>query len=132
MPRATTWDEARPSTRSPANSMRPARSGRSPETARRVVVFPAPLLPIRATVSPSRTSSDASCTAVMSPYPTWMPSSLRRMDILFPEVRLDDPAIGRHLARRARRYVLAEREHDDPMREGHDRAHVVLDQEHGD
>ena len=67
MPRATTCEDARPSTRSPANSMRPARSGKSPEMARRVVVFPAPLLPIRATVSPSRTSSEASCTAVMSP-----------------------------------------------------------------
>src|SRR6266542_1169057 len=54
------------------------------------------------------------------------------MDILFSEVGLDDAAFGRDLAGRARRDLLAEREHDDPMGERHHRAHIVLDQEHGD
>ena len=38
-----------PSSRAPSNSMRPARSGRSPLIARRVVVLPAPFEPISAT-----------------------------------------------------------------------------------
>src|SRR5215472_16123046 len=115
MPRATTWEEGRPSSRSPANSMAPVRSGRRPEIARRVVVLPAPCPPISATTSPS-----------------WRRSSLSRMDILFPEVGLDHPAIGSDLARRAGGDLLPEGQHDDAMRERHHRAHVVLDEQHGD
>ena len=36
----------------PANSMAPFRGGKSPEMARRVVVLPAPLPPIKVTTSP--------------------------------------------------------------------------------
>jgi hypothetical protein len=67
MPRATICAEPRPSSRSPSSSMRPARTGRSPLIARRVVVLPAPLAPISATASPWRTSSETPAIAVRSP-----------------------------------------------------------------
>src|SRR5215469_5788442 len=54
------------------------------------------------------------------------------MDILFPEVGLDHPTVSSDLARRAGGDLLPEGQHDDAMRERHDRAHVVLDEKHGD
>src|SRR5499425_2306310 len=88
MPRATTWEEGRPSRRSPAKSMAPLRRGRRPEIGRR--------------------------------------------EGLFPEVGLDYPAVSSDLARRAGGDLLPEAQHDDAMRERHHRAHVVLDEKHGD
>jgi hypothetical protein len=67
MPRATARAGEGRTSGSPCHSMRPRRSGSRPEIARSVVVFPAPLLPMRATASPARTSSDRPCTAVRSP-----------------------------------------------------------------
>src|SRR5262245_7995176 len=67
MPRATIWAERSPSRRAPSNSIRPARTGKSPLIARRVVVLPAPLPPISATASPGRTSSETPAIAVRSP-----------------------------------------------------------------
>src|SRR6266404_2398058 len=61
-----------------------------------------------------------------------MPSMRSRMDILVSEIGLDDPAVGGHDARGALRDLLPEGQHDDPVREGHDGPHVVLDEEDGD
>ena len=51
----------------PWNSMAPEVGRRSPETARSVVLFPAPLAPMRATILPSGTSSEIPCSAWMTP-----------------------------------------------------------------
>src|SRR5947208_1780164 len=61
-----------------------------------------------------------------------MPSMRSRMDILVSEIGLDDPAVGGHGARGALGDLLPEGQHDDPVREGHDGPHVVLDEEDGD
>ena len=45
----------------------PARTGRSPETVFSVVVLPAPLAPIRVTISPSSTVKEMSRMASMRP-----------------------------------------------------------------
>ena len=51
----------------PANTTRPAAAGTSPEMARRVDVFPAPLGPMMATTSPSPTSREIPFTAATLP-----------------------------------------------------------------
>ena len=51
----------------PSKTIRPADSGRSPEIVFRVVVLPAPLAPIRATISPSSTASVTSFSAAILP-----------------------------------------------------------------
>ena len=53
MPRPTISADRSPSRRAPSSSITPRRTGSSPEIARSVVVLPAPLPPIRATVSPA-------------------------------------------------------------------------------
>ena len=67
MPRATTRAGESPSIRAPSSAIVPRRSGTSPEIARSVVVLPAPLPPMSATISPAPTSSDTSRTATRSP-----------------------------------------------------------------
>jgi hypothetical protein len=66
-PRATICAEPSPSSRSPASSMRPARTARSPLIVLSAVVLPAPLAPINATASPCLTSSETPEIAVRSP-----------------------------------------------------------------
>src|SRR5713101_4493929 len=56
--------------RRPPNRMRPASSRMSADTARRVVVLPAPLAPSRATTLPSGTLSETSDSARTPPYET--------------------------------------------------------------
>ena len=50
----------------PANVIRPDRRT-VPETARSVVVFPAPFAPSTATIEPSGTSSETPCSACTGP-----------------------------------------------------------------
>ena len=52
---------------SPSKTMRPAAGASSPDTAFRVVDFPAPLAPIRVTNSPRLTTMDRSRTALTFP-----------------------------------------------------------------
>ena len=51
----------------PLKLMVPARTGRSPETVFIVVVLPAPLAPMRVTISPSSTVKEMSRMASMRP-----------------------------------------------------------------
>jgi hypothetical protein len=52
---------------SPANTIFPALAGVRPDIERRVVVFPAPLEPIRVTTSPSATVSEMPFSASIAP-----------------------------------------------------------------
>lgn len=52
---------------SPLNTIRPEAIGRIPEMARIVVDLPAPLAPIRATISPSLTVRLMPCSALIRP-----------------------------------------------------------------
>src|SRR3954463_6635922 len=65
-PRATASGVARPS-RLPPSTTSPVRRT-VPDTARRVVVLPAPFAPRSATISPSSTVSETLCSATTCPY----------------------------------------------------------------
>ena len=51
----------------PSNHTEPADSGRSPESARIIVVLPAPFAPSIVTSSPSRTTMETPCSASIRP-----------------------------------------------------------------
>src|SRR5579884_899975 len=104
--------------------MPPARTGCSREMARSSVVFPAPLAPRRATVSPSATRRVIPWSTSRSPYPACRSSISSTGG---PQVRLDDPRIGQHLRRRTLGDPLTVVEDDDAGTERHHGLHDVLD-----
>ena len=67
MPRATILCAGVRVISCPRNRILPDRARTSPEIARSVVDFPAPLAPMRVTISPSATSRETPCRASMSP-----------------------------------------------------------------
>src|SRR5919198_382910 len=112
----------------------PERGWRRPEIALSVVVFPAPLLPRSATISPRPTSSPTPLSARISPYATSSASTLSTAGppggrAARAEVRPDDPCVALDLARRPLRDLLARVEHGHPVGYLHHDAHVVLDQD---
>src|SRR5574337_1403733 len=107
------------------------RWGRSrPAMVRRMVLFPAPLLPMRLTTSPRFTVKETSCTARRSLYPTDSP--LTSSMISLSKVRLDDLLVDDDLLRRALDNLPPRRDDDDTVRQLHDRFHDVLDDHEGD
>src|SRR5438132_854298 len=86
MPCRTTRQAGAPAIGRPSITMLPRAARSAPATVRRSDVLPAPLGPITATISPSPTSSDTSCSASISPCfttrfrtfnmgaPTWPPN----------------------------------------------------------
>src|SRR5689334_23231285 len=115
---------------SPLKVIVPWATGRSPEIARMVVDFPAPLAPIRATISPSPTVRLMPCRAWMRPYinvTSFSSSSIGRHS----QVRRDHSRVVPHLGGRPLSDLLAELQHHDPVGHTHDQAHVVLDEQHG-
>ena len=69
-PRATISSGRSPSIRRPSRTISPAASRASPVIARNVVVLPAPFAPMRATMSPSSSSTDTSVMARTWSYRT--------------------------------------------------------------
>ena len=67
MPRATSRCEGRRVTSSPRKRTRPPEGSSIFETARSVVVLPAPFAPMSATTSPAGTSSEMPRSASMAP-----------------------------------------------------------------
>src|SRR4051794_5144414 len=61
----------------PSNKYVPARTGIRPESARIRVVFPAPLEPTNAVISPRRTTMSTPHSTSISPYPARNPCSSR-------------------------------------------------------
>src|SRR5262245_51349856 len=125
MPRPTISSLARAvrSIRSPSLSrMISRRSGQTmPMRHLMSALLPLPLVPSKATVSPSRTSMETPCRTRTAPYP----ASTFRTTILFAKVGLLHGRVPHDLVRRALRDARARVEDDDPLREAHHRAHDV-------
>jgi len=102
------------------------RAGRtSPEIALRVVVFPAPFAPMRATTSPWSTSKAMPWTASIAPYRTTRSrtSSMGSAIVVAPEVRLAHGRIRLDLGRCAFGDLPAEVEDRDPLAGTHHQTH---------
>src|SRR5688572_4619340 len=98
-----------------------------PETARSVVVFPAPFAPRIATTSPSSIASETPWSALIAPYRA--STSCSSSSGIVSEVRLDHRGVGPHLRRWALRDLAPEVEHVDSIGDRHDQVHVVLDEQ---
>ena len=66
-PSRTSWWGGTPVISLPAKEIAPLRGRTMPEMARRVVLLPAPLLPMRVTISPGSTESETPFRAWMAP-----------------------------------------------------------------
>src|SRR5450432_2911668 len=116
-----------------------------PEMARIVVVFPAPLEPIKVTTLPLGTSSEMPCSTSTLPYAACrletvsMPRlalsgrggarcAMVRIGRNASEIRFDDLGIRLHQRRFFLGNLLAEVEDRDPVGNRHHHVHVVLDQ----
>src|SRR5687767_1054229 len=130
MPAAARWCAGMRVTSLPSNTILPRRGSMAPATPRMVVLLPAPLAPIRVTISPSATSNDTARTAGTSPYASSRFSTLSSK--LAPEVGRDHLRVRLHLARRAfeQRHAVVHDEH--ALGDVHDEVHVVLDHHHRD
>src|SRR3954462_11394109 len=112
--------------------MRPLCGRSRPEMVASVVVLPAPLAPIRATISPSSISR-------LMPRRAWVPprrtctSSSRSMRALSatPEIGLDYGWISLDVVGRSGRQQAALVDHDQPLADSHHHLHVMLDQKRG-
>src|SRR5436190_2017347 len=94
-----------------------------------VVDFPAPLAPMRATISPSLTSRLIPWRAWIRPYSSVIlsiSSSIGR----YPQVGGDHLRIVPDLGRRPFGDLPAELQYHDPVAHPHDQPHVVLDEQH--
>src|SRR5690606_23282129 len=98
----------------------------SPDTERSVVVLPAPLAPMRQTISPSLTSNEMPLMAWITPKWTFrsLTSSIGR---LLSQVGLDHQRVVADVLGRALTDDGAVVEHVDALADPHDEAHVVLD-----
>src|SRR6185436_3872799 len=116
-------------TSTPSKRIFPFLESIDPATPRMVVLLPAPLAPIRVTISPSATSKDTSRTAGTSPYASsrFVTSSSK----FASEVGLDHARIRLHLARRALEDAHAVVHDEHALRHVHHQVHVVLDDEDG-
>src|SRR3954469_4240523 len=116
-------------TSTPSKKILPFVESIDPATPRRVVLLPAPLAPIRLTISPSATSKDRSRTAGTSPYASsrFFTSSSK----LAPEVSLDHARVRLHFARRALEEPHAVVHDQHALGDVHYEVHVVLDHDDG-
>src|SRR3981081_2835702 len=116
---------------SPLQDIEPAVGRSRPEIVLSVVVLPAPLPPIKATISPTSTLNEMPLRTSMWPSLTLMLSTL---SILGPpaEMGLDHLWIALNLTGRAFRDLAAEVEHPHALADLHDEAHIVFDQQDGD
>src|SRR5207302_8458520 len=114
----------------PAKRIFPRRGSIAPATPRSVVLLPAPLAPISATISPAATSKETARQAGTSPYASSTLSTLRSE--FAAQIGLDDARVCLHLARRAFEERHAMVHHEHALRDVHDQVHVVLHDEHRD
>src|SRR5262245_20688188 len=137
-PRRTMACEAMPTSELPSKTTSPSRGARSPEMARSVVVLPAPLLPSRATTSPSPTRKVTPFKARISPSDTWRfrtSSTLglrARCPLAAAEIGFDDAGVLLDVGGAPLGNLLPVVEHGDVVGDLHDHAHVVLDEEDGE
>src|SRR5438309_782003 len=122
MPRSTMRWAATLASEAPSQRIPPARGRSRPAMQRISVVLPAPLGPSSATISPTRTSSVAPESARNGPYEA---STLSTCSMA--EVHLDDGGVGGDGVGPAFGDLLAGAQHDDALRESHQRPDDVLD-----
>src|ERR1700754_1515227 len=126
----------------PSNHTDPDVNGSSPDSARIVVVLPAPLEPNSVTSLPSCTFNEMPCRARILPYCTTMSRTSSRTGLWafcgslvcvigHPQVRRDDLGVLADLGWQAVGDLAAELQHDDAVGDTHDQSHVVLDEQHG-
>src|SRR5262249_43417120 len=116
-------------TSTPSKRIFPFLEDIEPATPRMVVLLPAPLAPIRVTISPSATWNDTPRTAAISPYATSRLSTSSSK--LVSEIGLADARVRLHRARRAFDQPQAMVQHEHALRHVHHQVHVVLDHDHG-
>src|ERR687898_2279379 len=131
MPAAQMRCGARPVMSLPSKATRPASGAWKPAMAANSVVFPAPLGPIRPTISPWRTSSEAWSTAFRPPNDLESPrtSSMARLSSEQPHQALRQTRHDQHqhdaVDHEAERLDVLQRRHDA----GHGARHLVDDRE---
>src|SRR5947209_1490083 len=91
-----------------------------------VVDLPAPLGPIRTVIAPFSAARVTSHRTCVPSYPAWTPSR-RNIRRLRAEVRLDHRRIFDDLLWGPFRDLATLFDHDDEVREDHDRSHHMLD-----
>src|SRR5258708_33342623 len=97
-----------------------------------VVVFPAPLRPIRQTISPLATSILMSCSTWLALYQALRFSTCSIRSVL-PLAKIDPlyRFVLANLRRCSLRKELAVMQHQDAVTDAHDQFHLVLDQNDG-
>src|SRR5450759_517238 len=102
-----------------------------PEMVLSVVLLPAPLLPIRLTISPGPTVMEMPCSTAILPYPAWTLTS-SSIGGARSEIRIDDFGMNRRFSGGPVEYLASVVDHDDAVTQAHHHAHVVLDHDHGE
>src|SRR5215472_7568176 len=95
------------------------------------VDFPAPFDPRSDTICPRSTESVTSASAAIEPYLADRPAILS-MSSLVAQIGLDHGGRTSDLSGGAFTNFFAVIEHHNAITHGHDHAHIVLDQQHGD
>src|SRR4029434_11021105 len=119
----------------PAKRMSPLRAGTRPAIVFNSVVFPAPLAPTRATISPGLTCSDTPWSAsAPAPYATCTSRTSRSGSFpsvsvtpVLAEISLDHLLVPDDFLGRPFHQLLAVLEDDDPLGQRHHHLHHVLD-----
>ena len=110
-----------------------------PATVDSSVVFPTPLRPSTASVSPGGSSNDTSVMTCVAPHPELTRSHIRETRLLpffpsamspMPQVDVADEAIRCNLLRVALDHDLSRDKHADPLRKPRNQFHVVLNEKH--
>src|SRR5690606_14004630 len=116
----------------PSRLMLPVAAGTRPMTARRVVLFPAPFDPIRATISPASTEKPTLRIASSAPYRT-VRSRTSSMGIIgCSQIGFDHGGVLADFVRGSLGDFFALDQHDDALAQAHDERHVVFHQQQGE
>src|SRR6516225_933084 len=127
-PRPNTWSGVSRASSWPSKMILPVLEI-TRDKARRVVVFPAPLLPTSATISLRAISKAISRSTVISPYPALNASTRSNGSLMafFTEIGGDDLIIAEHFLRLAFSDFFATTQNQQPVRQALNCLHHVLD-----
>src|SRR3990172_575667 len=115
----------------PLNLTCPPRERSRPEMVRRVVDLPAPLAPIRVTISPSSTLNETPCKAWIAPEYTFRFSTSSSMSGSFTQVSLDDTFVSLDFFGVSACDHLPEVHYGNVPANSHHNPHLMLDQQDG-